>query len=175
MQKVKSVPRGKHTVTPHLVCAGAADAIAFYRKAFGAVEELVLPGAGGKVMHASMKIGDSSVMIREEAPEMGALGPKTLHGSPVAIHLYVDDVDKFVSQAVQAGAKVTMAPEDQFWGDRMAGLDDPFGHHWTVGTHVRDVSEKQMLETAKKMSEEKAPAGESAARTKMREEGGIGP
>ena len=171
MQKAKSIPRGKHTVIPHLVCAGAADAIAFYRKAFGAVEELVLPGASGKVMHASMKIGDSSVMIREEAPEMGALGPKTLHGSPVSIHLYVDDVDHFVDQAVQAGAKMTMAPEDQFWGDRMAGLDDPFGHHWTVGTHIRDVSEKQMIEVAKKMAEKKADDGPA----KMREEGGIGP
>ena len=174
MQKVKSIPRGKHTVSPHLVCAGAADAIDFYRRAFGAVEELVLPGTGGKVLHASMKIGDSSVMIREEAPEQGALGPKTLHGSPVAIHLYVDDVDKVVDRAVQAGATVTMPPADQFWGDRMAGLDDPFGHHWTVGTHIRDVSDKQALEAAKKMSEQKAPSLE-AERLKMREEGGIGP
>ena len=134
------IPQGMHSVTPHLICAGAAKAIEFYKQAFGATEQARLPGPDGRLMHASVKIGDSQVMLVDEMPEWGALGPKSLKGSPVTIHLYVDDVDAFVARAVKAGAKVTMPVADQFWGDRYGKLEDPFGHQWSVATHVRDVS-----------------------------------
>src|SRR5919106_1648232 len=140
MPKVKPVPDGMHTVTPHLVCAGAADAIEFYKKAFGAVEEARLPGPNGRLMHALIRINGSAVMLVDEMPEWGALGPKALKGSPVTLHLYVGDVDAVVARAVAAGAKITMPVADQFWGDRYGKLEDPFGHHWSVATHVRDVS-----------------------------------
>jgi uncharacterized glyoxalase superfamily protein PhnB len=139
-----------HSVTPHLVCAGAADAIEFYKKAFGAVELARLPGPQGKLMHAIVRIGDSPVMLVDEAPEWGMLGPKSLKGSPVTIHLYVDDADAFVARAVKAGAKVTMPVDDMFWGDRYGKLEDPFGHHWSVGTHVRDVSPQEMQQAMQK-------------------------
>ena len=118
MPKVKPVPDGMHTVTPHLVCAGAADAIEFYKKAFNALEEARLPGPQGKIMHAMIRIEGSAVMLVDEMPEWGALSPKSLKGSPVTIHLYVEDADAFVARAVKAGAKVTMPVADTFWGDR---------------------------------------------------------
>jgi PhnB protein len=149
------IPQGMHSVTPHLVCAGAAKAIEFYKHAFGAEECARLPGPDGRLMHAAVKIGDSHVMLVDEMPEWGALGPKALKGSPVTIHLYVDDVDAVVARAVKAGAKVTMPVADQFWGDRYGKLEDPFGHHWSVATHVRDVSmeeaQKAMREMEKSM------------------------
>jgi len=151
MQKAKSIPAGMHSVTPHLICAGAAKAIDFYTKAFGAVEEGRLPGPDGRIMHAAIRIGDSTVMLVDEMPEWGALGPKPLKGSPVPIHLYVDDVDGFVARAVKAGAKVTMPVADQFWGDRYGKLEDPFGHHWSVATHVRDVSPDEMQKAMREM------------------------
>ena len=152
MAKVKPVPDGMHTVTPHLVCAGAADAIEFYRKAFGAVEEGRLPGPNGKLMHAMIRIEGSAVMLVDEMPEWGALGPKALKGSPVTIHLYVEDVDAFVKRAVAAGAKITMPVADQFWGDRYGQLEDPFGHHWSIGTHIRDVTPDEMQQAMRKMA-----------------------
>jgi PhnB protein len=152
MAKVKPVPHGMHSVTPHLVCAGAADAIEFYKKAFGAVEEARLPGPGGKLMHAMIRIGDSAVMLVDENPEWGALGPKSLKGSPVTIHLYVENTDVTVERAVKAGAKVTMPVADMFWGDRYGQLEDPFGHHWSVGTHIRDVSTEEMQRAMKQMA-----------------------
>jgi uncharacterized glyoxalase superfamily protein PhnB len=103
-------------------------------------------------MHASVKIGDSQVMLVDEMPEWGALGPKSLKGTPVTIHLYVEDVDAFVERAVKAGAKVTMPVADQFWGDRYGKLEDPFGHHWSVATHVRDVSVEEMREAMRQMA-----------------------
>ncbi len=147
----KPIPQGMHCVTPHLICAGAADAIEFYKKAFGAVELTRMPGAQGKLMHASIRIGDSTVMLADEMPEWGSLGPKALKGSPVTIHLYVDDADAFVARAVKAGAKVTMPVDDMFWGDRYGKLEDPFGHHWSVGTHVRDVSPEEMRQAMRKI------------------------
>jgi uncharacterized glyoxalase superfamily protein PhnB len=149
--KAKAIPEGMHSVTPHLVCAGAADAIEFYKKAFGAVELTRMPGAQGKLMHASIRIGDSTVMLADEMPEWGSLGPKALKGSPVTIHLYVDDADAFVARAVKAGAKVTMPVDDMFWGDRYGKLEDPFGHHWSIGTHVRDVSPEEMRQAMQKI------------------------
>jgi uncharacterized glyoxalase superfamily protein PhnB len=152
MPKVKPVPEGMHSVTPHLICAGAADAIEFYKKAFGAVEEARLPGPGGRIMHAMIRIGDSAVMLVDEMPEWGALGPKSLKGSPVTVHLYVENADATVERAVKAGAKVTMPLADQFWGDRYGKLVDPFGHHWSVATHVRDVSMEEAQQAMKKMA-----------------------
>ncbi|HEY1288045.1 MAG TPA: VOC family protein [Burkholderiales bacterium] len=139
-----TIPQGMHSVTPHLVCAGAAQAIEFYKQAFGATEKGRMAGPDGRLMHAAVKIGDSTVMLVDEMPEWGALGPKSLKGSPVTIHLYVEDVDSFVARAVKAGAKVTMPVADQFWGDRYGKLEDPFGHHWSVATHQRDVAPDEM-------------------------------
>ena len=150
---VKPIPEGMHTVTPHLICAGAGDAIDFYKKAFGATETSRMPGPGGKLMHASVRIGDSAVMLVDEMPEWGSLGPKALKGSPVVIHLYVDDVDAFTARAAAAGAKVTMPVADMFWGDRYGQLEDPFGHRWSVATHVRDVSPADMHQAMQKMSQ----------------------
>ena len=150
-KKVKPIPDGSHSVTPHLVCAGAADAIEFYKKAFNAVETLRLPGPQGKLMHAEVRIGDSAVMLVDESPEWGMLGPKSLKGSSVTIHLYVEDVDAFVARAVAAGAKITMPIADMFWGDRYGTLEDPFGHRWSVGTHIRDVSPEEMQQAMQNM------------------------
>ena len=150
MPKVKAIPEGMHSVTPHLVCAGAADAIEFYKKAFGAAEEARLPGTDGRLMHAQIRIGDSAVMLVDEMPEWGSLGPKALKGSPVTVHLYVNDVDSFTARAVAAGAKITMPLADMFWGDRYGQLEDPFGHHWSVATHVRDVPPEEWPEAMKK-------------------------
>ena len=152
----KQIPQGMRSVTPHLVCAGAAQAIEFYKKAFGAVEEARLPGSDGKLMHAMLRIGDSQIMLADEMPEWGALGPKALKGSPVTIHLYVDDADAFANRAVAAGAKITMPVADMFWGDRYGKLEDPFGHQWSVGTHVRDVSPEEMQRAMKEMEKGKA-------------------
>ena len=143
---VKPIPDGMHSLTPYLVCAGAADAIAFYKKAFNAVEGGRLPGPEGKIMHAMLRIGDSALMLTDEWPEMEAFGPKTLKGSPVTIHLYVTDVDAAFAQAVAAGAKVTMPLAEQFWGDRYGQLEDPFGHRWSLATHTRDVKPEDLAQ-----------------------------
>jgi len=148
MPQVKPIPDGMHTVTPHLICAGMADAIAFYKKAFNAEELIRLQGPQGRLIHACIRIGDSAVMLADESPDWGSFGPKSLKGSPVTIHLYVEDVDAFVARAADAGAKITMPVEDMFWGDRYGQLEDPFGHHWSVATHVRDMSPEEMQEAA---------------------------
>jgi PhnB protein len=141
---VKPIPEGMHSVTPHLVCAGAADAIEFYKKAFNAVEQARLPAPGGKLAHAAVTIGDSHVMLVDEFPEMGAKGPNSLQGSPVTLHLYVEDADAAMAQAVAAGAKVIMPLADTFWGDRYGQVEDPFGHRWSLATHMRDVSPEEI-------------------------------
>jgi uncharacterized glyoxalase superfamily protein PhnB len=138
------IPSGMHTVTPHLICAGAGEAIDFYKKAFGASELSRMPGPDGKVMHASIRIGDSVIMLNDENPQWGALGPKALKGSPVTIHLYVEDADAMFNQAVRAGAKVTMPLDDMFWGDRYGKVEDPYGHQWSIATHTRDVTPQEM-------------------------------
>lgn len=147
----KPIPEGMHSLTPHLVCAGAADAISFYKRAFKAIEQARLPGPDGKLMHAAVKIGDSTLMLVDENPQWGSLGPKALKGSPVTIHLYVPDVDATVAQAVAAGAKVTMPVADMFWGDRYGQLEDPFGHRWSVATHTRDLTSEEIREGMAKM------------------------
>ena len=149
--QVKPIPDGMHTVTPHLVCAGAADAIEFYKNAFNAVELGRIPGPQGKLIHAMIRIGDSAVMLVDEFPEWGSLGPRSLKGSPVTIHLYVDDVDAFAQRAVAAGATVTMPIEDMFWGDRYGQLEDPFGHRWSIATHTRDVPAEEMRQAAQRV------------------------
>jgi len=141
-----------HSVTPHLICAGAAAAIEFYKKAFNAAEVHRLPGPQGKLMHAMIRIGDSALMLVDESPDWGMWGPKALKGSPVTIHLYVEDVDAFVARAVAAGAKITMPLENMFWGDRYCKLEDPFGHHWSVATHVRDMSPEEWEQAMKQMA-----------------------
>ncbi|NML60684.1 VOC family protein [Massilia sp. RP-1-19] len=148
-QNVKPIPEGVHAVTPHLVCAGAAEAIEFYKKAFNAVEIHRMPGPGGKLMHGAIRIGDSMVMLADEFPEWGSKGPKTLGGTPVTIHLYVEDVDAVFAQAVSAGATPAMAVADMFWGDRYGMLIDPFGHSWSVATHIKDLTTEEMIEASK--------------------------
>ena len=148
---VKPIPEGMRSLTPHLVCAGAAQAIDFYTQAFGAVEQSRLPGPEGKLMHASLKIGDSTLMLVDEMAGCAMLGPRTLKGSPVTLHLYVPNVDATVEQAVAAGARVTMPATDMFWGDRFAQLEDPFGHKWSVATHQRDVTQEEMEQAVRNM------------------------
>jgi uncharacterized glyoxalase superfamily protein PhnB len=149
--QVNAIPDGMHSVTPHLICAGAADAIEFYKKAFGAIELTRLPGQNGKLLHASIRIGDSTVMLSDEFPAMGGLGAKSLQGSPVTIHLQVEDADALAARAVAAGARITMPVADMFWGDRYGQLEDPFGHRWSVGTHVRDVTPEEVQQAVRSM------------------------
>ena len=150
-KSVQPIPEGMPTLTPHLVCAGAAAAIDFYRDAFGAIEMARIPGPDGTLMHAMVRIGDSPLMLVDAMPQWGLLGPDALKGSPVTIHMYVTDVDATVERAVAAGAKVVMPVADQFWGDRYGKLEDPFGHQWSVATHVRDLSADEMREAMAKM------------------------
>lgn len=140
-----------NNITPHLVCEGAADAIEFYKKAFDAVELMRLPGENGRIMHAALKIGDSTLMLADDFPDYGGLGPKALKGSPVTLHLYSPDVDAAFKQAVEAGASVRMEVADMFWGDRYGQVTDPFGHHWSIATHVKDVTPEEMAEAMKQM------------------------
>ncbi|MBS0237420.1 MAG: VOC family protein [Proteobacteria bacterium] len=136
-------------ITPHLVCAGAADAIEFYKKAFGAVEKMRLAGRDGKLMHGAIKIGNASVMLVDESPDWGSLAPTSLNGTPVTIHLYVADVDAFIDRAVKAGATLRMAPADMFWGDRYGIIEDPFGHKWSIATHQRDMTADEIEQAMK--------------------------
>jgi PhnB protein len=151
VSKTKPIPEGYHTATPYLVIQGAANAIEFYKKAFGATELMRMSGPGGKVMHAEIKIGDSPIMLGDEFPEMGVRGPKALGGSPVSIFLYVEDVDALAKQALAAGAKELMAVQDQFWGDRYGKLEDPFGHVWGIATHKEDVAPDEINKRAAAM------------------------
>ena len=149
MNKVKAIPDGMHSLTPHLVCRGAAAAIDFYGRAFGAIEQFRLPGPDGRLVHACVLIGDSQLFLVDEMPEHGALGPRALKGSPVTIHLQVQDADATFARAVQAGATVSMPLADMFWGDRYGRVTDPFGHSWSIATHVRDVSPDDMVAAMK--------------------------
>lgn len=141
------------TVTPHLTCAGALDALEFYKKAFGATEVMKLVGPKGNLMHGCVQIGDSCVMIAEEYPDFNSFGPKALKGSPVTIHLTVDDVDARLAQAVEAGATLTMPATDMFWGDRYGQVEDPFGHRWAMATQIREVSMEELQAAAKQFGE----------------------
>src|SRR5262245_6252594 len=149
MANVKRVPDGMHTVTPHLAVRGAAAAIDFYKRAFGARElgRHACPDSQA-IMHAEIQIGDSKVMLNDEFPEMGCAGPQSLGGSAVTLHLQVEDVDALFDQAVKAGATVLMPVQDMFWGDRYGQLTDPFGHRWSIASHVRDVSPEELMKAA---------------------------
>lgn len=146
--KAKPIPEGYHSATPYLIIKGAADAIEFYKKAFGATELMRVSGPGGKIGHAEIKIGDSVIMLADEAPEMNARSPQSFGGSPISILLYVEDVDAVFNRAVAAGAKVERPVTDQFYGDRIGGLTDPFGHAWYISTHREDVSPEEMKKRA---------------------------
>jgi len=141
---VKPVPDGYHTITPFLTVRDAARAIEFYKAAFGAQERGVMKGPDGKIMHAELKIGDSIIMLSDEFPEYGAVSPLTNDGAGVGLHIYLDGVDAAFDRAVKAGAEVEMPVMDQFWGDRYGKLKDPFGHKWSIGTHVKDLSMDEM-------------------------------
>lgn len=142
---VSPIPAGQHTVTPHLVFRGAGKAIEFYKKAFGMTEVIVMHGPDGQsVMHAEMKLGDSHIYLADEWPDGECASPEKLGSTTVSIHLYVPNCDAFFNHAVAAGCKVTMPPMDMFWGDRFGKVVDPFGHSWSIATHVEDVSPEDM-------------------------------
>jgi PhnB protein len=155
---VKPVPDGYHTLTPFLTVRDAIKAIEFYKQAFGAEQRGVMKGPDGKVMHAELKIGDSIIMLSDEFPDFGAKSPESIGGSAMGLHIYLDGVDAAFERAVKAGAEVEMPVADQFWGDRYGKLKDPFGHKWSIGTHIKDLSmdemKKGMDEAMAKMCEE---------------------
>ena len=152
--KVKPVPDGFHTATPYLIIRGASKEIDFYKKAIGAEERFRLPGPGGIIMHAEIQVGDSVIMLADENHSMGAKSPQTLNGSPASILLYVSDVDAAFKKAVNAGAREVSPPTDMFWGDRMGRIADPFGHEWSIASHVEDVPPEEMEQRGKKWMEE---------------------
>jgi uncharacterized glyoxalase superfamily protein PhnB len=154
MSKVKAIPDGLTAVTPHIVVAGAVRAIDWYKKAFGATEEMRMPDPTGRIMHACIRIGGAAIFLVDEMPEWGSVGPQALKSSPVTIHLMVENVDAVFDQAVKAGATVAMPVADQFWGDRYGVLRDPFGHSWSVATHVRDVTPAEIQQAMKQMAEQ---------------------
>lgn len=141
---VKPIPDGYHTLTPYLIFKDSAAAIDFYKKAFNATEIMRMPGPGGTIMHAEIKIGDSHLMMADECPQMGALSPETVGGSPIFLALYVENVDALTAQAIGAGATVVKPVENQFYGDRSGTVADPFGYRWTIGTHIEDVTPEEM-------------------------------
>jgi PhnB protein len=149
MASVKPIPDGYHAVTPYLIVKGAARAIEFYAKAFGARELFRMARPDGRVGHAELQVGDSRVMLADEHLEIGAKSPQTIGGSPVTLHLYVADVDATVVRAVDAGARLDRPVAHQFYGDRSGGLTDPFGHVWYVATHVEDVPPEELERRAK--------------------------
>jgi PhnB protein len=147
-KSVRPVPEGHHTVSPYLIVNDAAAALDFYGKAFGAVELMRHKDPSGKVGHAEIMIGDSVIMLADEFPDFGARSPRHYGGTPVSIHLYVEDVDKLASQAIAAGAKVVRPVQDQFYGDRSGTFEDSFGHQWHVSTHIEDVPPEELSRRA---------------------------
>lgn len=142
---VSHIPEGYHSVTPYLIVDGAAEAIRFYERAFGAQEVMRMPmGDSGKLAHAEIRIEGSHVMLSDEWPDMGMLGPKARGGATASLMIYLADVDAAFARALEAGGTEERAPADQFWGDRMGTLVDPFGHRWTLATHIEDVAEDEM-------------------------------
>jgi PhnB protein len=154
---VKAIPEGYHSVTPYLIVDGAEEAIRFYAEAFGATEVMRLP-MGDKIGHAEVKIGDSHVMLSDEWPDYGKLGPKSRGGSTAGLNIYLEDVDAAFARAVAAGATVERPVEDQFYGDRSGTVIDPFGHSWTLSTHVEDIAEDELQRRMAEFSEQAEPA-----------------
>jgi PhnB protein len=143
--KVKPIPEGHHTVVPYLTLTNAGEAIEFYKKAFAAVELCRMPGPDGRgIMHAEIKIGDSMLFLADECPGMGNRSPKSLGATTIGLHLNVEDVDSAYARAIDAGAISEMSPADMFWGDRFCKLSDPFGHSWSLSTHIEDVKPEEM-------------------------------
>ena len=147
----KAIPEGYSTATPYLIVKGAADALDFYKRAFNATELFRMADPSGKVMHAEMRIGNSIIMLADEHPEMGYRGPSSVGGSTVSIMLYVENVDEVFDRAVKAGAKAQRPVQNQFYGDRSGTLEDPFGHVWTISTHVEDVPPDELKRRAEAM------------------------
>jgi PhnB protein len=144
MPQVKPIPDGYHSITPYMIVTDGAGAIAFYERVFGAKLRMRLGGPGGKVGHAELEIGTGLVMLADEHPEMGAVAPPTVGGTPVTLHLYVEDVDAVVAKAIAAGATSRRPVENQFYGDRSGTVVDPFGHIWHIATHIEDVSPEEI-------------------------------
>ena len=156
MATVKPIPEGQHTITAALVVKNGRRAIEFYKTAFGAKELGVWPGPDGKsIMHAELKIGDTKFFLSDESTDMGNVSPQSLGGTAVSLNLYTTDCDATFKTAIAAGATVKMPLADQFWGDRYGKLEDPFGHHWSVATHVRDVTPEEMKKAMQQMSAQK--------------------
>jgi PhnB protein len=145
----KPIPEGYHTITPYLAVDDAAEAIEYYKRALGAKERVRMDAPGGKIGHAELEIGDSLVMLSDPFPQGSTTPPKELGGTSVSVFMYVEDVDAVVKQAVDAGATVTSEVADQFWGDRFGSIQDPFGHSWSIATHVEDVPPDEIAERAK--------------------------
>jgi PhnB protein len=148
--KVKPIPDGYHGALPYLICKGAAKAIDFYKKAFGATETMRFEGPGGTIGHAEIRIGDAVIMLADENPAMGARSPQTLGGSAASVYMYVEDVEAFAHRATECGAKVLHPMTTRFYGDRSIGLQDPFGHVWGFATHVEDVPMDELKKRAAK-------------------------
>lgn len=153
-EKPQAVPEGYRTLTPSLTIQNCAEAIEFYKKAFAAEGIDRAPGPDGSVWHATLKIGDSMIMMNDEFPEHGSKAPSSLGGTPVGIWMYVDDVDAAFERAVEAGAEATMSPDNMFWGDRMANVKDPYGHSWSIATQVEDVDAEEMQKRQQQAIEE---------------------
>jgi PhnB protein len=153
MSKVSHIPQGYNSVTPYLIVKGAAQAIEYYKKVFGATETVRMNGPDGKVGHAELKIGDSHIMLADENPTMGQghTSAATIGASPVSLYVYIPEVDRVVERAVAAGGKLLKPVQDQFYGDRSGFIQDPFGHLWGIATHVEDVSPEEMKERMKKL------------------------
>jgi PhnB protein len=145
---VQPIPEDYPRVTPYLIIDGASDAIDFYTKVLGAQERMRMPGPDGKLGHAELQLGNSVIMLADEFPDMGAVGPKSVGGTPVTLHVYVEDVDSVFANAVASGAKEIRAVENQFYGDRSGQFEDPFGHQWNVASHVEDVPPEEMEKRA---------------------------
>lgn len=154
----QAIPKGYHTVTPSLVVAGAAKALDFYQKAFGAEEIMRFPGPDGSIMHAEFRIGDSVIMLGDEMPEHGGRGPKSIGGTPVSFFVYRENVDAAWKKAVDAGATVVMPLADQFWGDRTGCLEDPFGHKWWLAQHVQDLTPEELRRAAESFFSQMQPS-----------------
>jgi len=152
---VNAIPEGYHSVTPYLIVSGAAQALDFYQRAFGAEERMRMPGPEGKIMHAEIQIGDSVVMLADEFPQMGAKSPQSIGGTPVGLCIYLENVDARFQQAVAAGAKIERPLQNQFYGDRSGTVIDPFGHKWTLASHIEDVAPEEM---ERRMAAMKPPA-----------------
>ena len=156
MAKVSYIPKGYNNVTPSLAIKGADQAITWYKNVFGAEERMRMDGPDKKIMHAELKIGDSVIFLAEENPEYKIKSPRETNGNSVSLHMYVQDVDDTIKKAVQNGASLVMAPMDMFYGDRVGNIDDPFGYSWTLSTHVKDVTEDDMRNEAKKFAQQPA-------------------